>query len=214
MLCRLSISIVFLGLFGLIGAACASEPSLQEVLDSLGFSIDVSSDEVSIPAFALTGQQAQATVLAQYAGYAGITEFGWYDTQAPGAPQVLFPANPGGLVGQQTTFLVDRSTSVGFYISVTDKDTWHTQDSLNSDAAHHCKVFPTILYDGDTTLLSYVLAWEDLPNLGDRDYQDMIVRIDGFGAVPEPNLCSIVGLLLSALGVAGHAARHRRKGCS
>ncbi len=32
----------------------------------------------------------------------------------------------------------------------------------------------------------YVLAWEDLTKLGDRDYNDLVVRVSGVSAVPVP----------------------------
>ena len=46
-------------------------------------------------------------------------------------------------------------------------------------------------YAGD-----YVLAWEDLKFLGDRDYNDLVVRVSGVAVVPVP---AAVWLFISGL---------------
>jgi hypothetical protein len=56
-------------------------------------------------------------------------------------------------------------------------------------------------YAGD-----FVMAWEDLPNLGDRDYNDLVLRVSGVTAVPVP---ATVWLFIS--GLIGVAAIARRK---
>ena len=44
---------------------------------------------------------------------------------------------------------------------------------------------------------SYIIAWEDRPlNLGDRDYQDMVILMNQIVPVPEPGTY-IAGLLLA-----------------
>jgi len=53
-------------------------------------------------------------------------------------------------------------------------------------------------YAGD-----YVIAWEDLTFLGDRDYNDLVVRVSGVSAVPVPAavwlFCSgLLGLVVAA----------------
>lgn len=181
-------------------AVQAEDPSLQEVLDSLGFSIDVNADEIFAPEFESVFGSGAAAGLAQYTEHKGVTEFGWYSPDDPGALQPVFPADPNGLVGKSNSFYLGEDLVVGFYISITDMYTWHTDDSLNSDDGHHCKVFPTIV-DDQVVDWSYILAWEDQLGLGETDYQDLVVRIDGFSVVPEPGLVSLLGLSVPAVGI-------------
>ena len=39
----------------------------------------------------------------------------------------------------------------------------------------------------------YVLAWEDLKRLGDRDYNDLVVRVSGVSPVPVPSALWLFG---------------------
>ncbi len=57
------------------------------------------------------------------------------------------------------------------------------------------------VYAGD-----YVLAWEDLKHLGDRDYNDLVVRVSGISAVPVP-----AAVWLFASGLLGLIAAARRR---
>lgn len=51
-------------------------------------------------------------------------------------------------------------------------------------------------YAGD-----YVLAWEDLKHLGDRDYNDLVVRVSGVAVVPAPAAVFLFGSGLLGLVV-------------
>ena len=52
----------------------------------------------------------------------------------------------------------------------------------------------------------YILAWEDLKFLGDRDYNDLVVRVSGVSTVPVP-----AAAWLFASGLLGLAAASRRR---
>lgn len=52
----------------------------------------------------------------------------------------------------------------------------------------------------------YVIAWEDLKKLGDRDYNDLVVRVSGASVVPVP-----AAVWLFASGLLGLAAMAARK---
>jgi hypothetical protein len=53
-----------------------------------------------------------------------------------------------------------------------------------------------------TTTGNYVLAWEDLAGLGDRDYNDLVVEVRGAApATPEPGTLLLIGAGLVGIGV-------------
>ena len=55
----------------------------------------------------------------------------------------------------------------------------------------------------------FVIAWEDLPHLGDRDYNDLVLRVSGVTPVPIP---ATAWLFISGLiGVIGIARRKRTR---
>jgi len=81
---------------------------------------------------------------------------------------------------------------------------WSSLVADNSDGEDHMRTF---LVTGGSAAGSYVVAWEDLPGLGDADYQDVILEVRGGGSpvVPEP---ASAAFMLLALPL---AARRRRR---
>ena len=63
-----------------------------------------------------------------------------------------------------------------------------------------------LITDGDYAG-DYVIAWEDLKKLGDRDYNDLVVRVSGASVVPVPAAVWLFGSGL--LGLVGIARRNK-----
>jgi len=162
-----------------------------------------------------------ATLVIELAGNAGINSFGLYDpfTQTRQAP--LFTGS--AVSGASVATIVAPSTPFGFYLGVGNGTYYYSQESLNPNGSDHMvtlqtksevTLVPSLAgWGGTSTPLTwepgqYVLGWEDL-NLGDADYQDMIVKVSGVSPVPEPSTV-IAGLFLG-IPFAFSAARMVRK---
>jgi hypothetical protein len=75
-------------------------------------------------------------------------------------------------------------------VDETTKDTWtwYSNDLLNSDHMDHFIAFTT------PNAGEYILAFEDWPgDLGDKDYNDLIVKVTQVAPVPEPSTLLLVG---------------------
>ena len=80
---------------------------------------------------------------------------------------------------------------------------WSSRDADNSDGKDHMRTF---LITAGPAAGNYVIGWEDLPGLGDVDYQDVVLEVGGGGSpVPEP-----ATLVLALLGLPLAAWRRRR----
>ena len=77
---------------------------------------------------------------------------------------------------------------------------WSSLPSDNVDGKDHMKTFEVI--GGGAATGNYVICWEDLPCLGDADYQDLIVEVGG-GATPVPEPGTLALLCLGGVGMLG-----------
>lgn len=110
--------------------------------------------------------------------------------------------------GQGEFELTVAQTGSPFTIGITSGGQTFSSDRFaNADLLDHMVTFQ--LLDGSGNLTnSYVLAFEDLSNGGDMDYNDLVVQINNVAAVPEP---STLAMGLTSLALVGGLTWRRRR---
>jgi hypothetical protein len=179
-----------------------SEQSLQQVFNANGFSgIDVLSDAAQLDdsqdSFWTLSGAGSASMIIEIAGYAGNNTFGIYNPFTNEKQQIFAGGDGAGATASITTawsvfgFYLDNQTNGSF--------TWYSDSSLNAGGANDHMV-------AYGTGAGYVLAWEDL-NLGDWDYQDMVVTVSGVTTVPDGGATLV--LLGGAIAAMGFTRRRK-----
>ena len=199
-------SSVTVGVYGLTmnGIEGGNEPTLQNVLGTLGHNVDVGwtnleggvqptakGDEVLEPLFVKSGTgSVSITPLAHYAPRENIP-FGWYtgngaeaDRRQVGAIstagyQSLLPPVTSG---SATSFDPGSSTFGLYYYSGVFQRFGFTEDRLNTGIAHRARIYPAANRAGVTIPNSYIVAFEDASN---GDYQDYLFLVKGIKPVTD-----------------------------
>jgi hypothetical protein len=108
---------------------------------------------------------------------------------------------------------VDLPTNLFGYYLTTPDDTYYSQPTLNAGELDHM-----LTYQGENDWVKiplkaagawetneYVLAWEDQVDLGDQDYNDMVLMVESVTPVPVP-----AALLLGFLGLGAAGLKVRK----
>jgi len=122
---------------------------------------------------------------ARFAGYK--QRFGYYADDCSGNERVeLFNVTESGYLNQgkyERLLIAESADVVGFYVEPytnVPKGLWFSQYTLNSDNSDHMRAYRAPEPDFNPANPEYLIGWEDLENLGDADYNDLIVTIRSF----------------------------------
>ncbi|MFN0135002.1 MAG: DUF4114 domain-containing protein [Phycisphaerae bacterium] len=142
-----------------------------------------------------TGSLIDSHARARFAGYQqqfgmGFEAGEWIDVLN------LFTVSGSGLAvsGSATMSLAEPTDWV--WVRGGDGDQYTSEPFFNGDQDDHMVTYQIRGFDDGLT--HWVLFWEDLPNLGDVDYNDLVVEIAG-PAVPEPASMGLMSLGMLAL---------------
>jgi len=117
--------------------------------------------------------------------------------------------NPVSTKWSTAPFAVDAlgAPTFGFYLN-----SWKSDTALNSDGKDHMVAYQGKATNADKLLISpysagdwtdnhFIVAWEDATNLGDGDYQDLVILLESVNPVPVPGAVLLGILGLSAAGI-------------
>jgi hypothetical protein len=152
-----------------------------------------------------TGQDATVTAVAKYAGYRQY--FGFIDgndsfTSVLYVPYMNGQSNTFSDAHSESSFRFGLKPSGSLLLSSDPSDNIFCQPSCSVPQDHMVSWLITGgAYKGD-----YVVAWEDLTDLGDHDYNDLVIRVSGVTVVPVP-----AAIWLFGSGLLGLAAIKQRR---
>jgi hypothetical protein len=201
--------LTFLFIPNMIVSASTSEPSLMVIFDHLGFNNVVVTDVETFPAGLY-----EITLYAEFAGYCDENELSYYNLTNVSELSVIFEGPEGGFtyLDPPITKMVNFDSQFGLSMLTPEDHRYFTENSRNPDGQNHSVIYENL---DDPTM--YLIGFENLYGLGDRDYQDLVFSLKPYiprHVVPEIPFGVIAGLLtmLAALiSFAGFKRFHFKK---
>ncbi len=163
--------------------ATGDENSLQWYLDSLGYNIDVANDELGWEIFCGLDGLNTANLVIEVAQSSLYSTSGYYQSGDTSIFYQLFGPSDGP--GDSVQFTFASFDSIGFFMKPNlpgNEQTWLTEIALNWDNFDHTWVFATGVPH------EYLICWEDIPDGGDKDYQDLVIKVTFENYAPELTL--------------------------
>jgi len=171
----LSVLVLCIAVFGLVGAVSAEDPDLPTILnDRYGEWNWVGPLSLTEISFTQTSSVVFVYVDDHVAGYTDPT--GWYETDSS-TKHLLF-ATP--TKGDNAQF--SPGEEFGIYID-SDDGTFYSQNSKNPGGNIHAQLYKVT---GGAHSGAYVVAFEDLlPDHSDYDYNDVVIELTNVNPIPE-----------------------------
>ncbi|HRH24199.1 MAG TPA: DUF642 domain-containing protein, partial [Candidatus Paceibacterota bacterium] len=166
-----------------------SEETLQHILDNAtpSYSVDADDDQTNTQQWNGTGNNVDFTFKYVKGIAANKHVFGYFLNG--GAFQPIFKdgnvtgyaATPTAVVGSTYNLSLTNVSDVVFAI-YDGTSYYYTKNTSNGDGKRHA-----VVYNSDNN--EYVVAFEDLPNQGDKDFNDLVVEIGVTGCeTPEDSI--------------------------
>ena len=185
----LGVLVLCIAVFGLVSAASAEE-TIETIMDNHYGSGNWVENEITEITFVPQDYTVVTIEVDEHqADYWNPT--GWYSTATGELHQLFWYPVPGN----SKTFTPGEE--FGLYIKNRD-GTFYSQQSWNSDGKVHARVFSVT---AGAKSGAYVVAFEDLWDLGDRDYNDVVVELTGEGLELIPEFATIAIPVASILGL-------------
>ena len=180
-----------------VSITSATEPSLEDILNNLGFTNIVESTVDTFPA-----GRYETILYAKFAGYHETNELSFYPVNTSSF-SILF-SGPEGNSGYITppinkTFSSSGVFGISMYVSAEDHR-YFTETWRNPDGQNHSKTYVNL---DDPNM--YIIGFENLYGLGDRDYNDMVFSLRQFTSTLNITVTS-GGTTNPTAGIYTHAA--------
>jgi hypothetical protein len=218
-------------IFLIASGSAMAVPTLNQILGT-SFNPDYSDtglDLVQLIDTDGTQDDATAFLFLELAGFAATNKFGIYDPDNSStmlevfdggdspitSVTLAFDIDNGTVTNQTTNVTKNIGTTFGFYLDSTARAAdgggfFYSQTGLNSDGFNHMLLFDTSDNSNGQLLGSdVVVAFEDLLNGGDQDWNDMVVGVSDVQPVPEPTTMVISSLFLLGAGFYVRRKLHR-----